>query len=83
MTPTEKTVTPDNPEKPSEEPDTPTQETENKTEQDNNKTNNPKTGDNIVTNVILFVTSIAAIGALTIAKRKNQKDNTTKYREAG
>ena len=74
MTPTEKTVTPDNPEKPSEEPDTPTQETENKTEQTKNETNNPKTGDNIITSVILFVISITTIGTLTIVKRKKARE---------
>ena len=43
---------------------------EEKTEQTKNETNNPKTGDNIITSVILFVTSIATIGALTIVNRK-------------
>ena len=42
---------------------------ENKTEQ----TNNPKTGDNITTSIILFVTSIATIGTLTIVKRKRSR----------
>ena len=35
-----------------------------------NETNNPKTGDNIVTSVMLFVTSIATIGTLTLVNRK-------------
>ena len=43
---------------------------EEKTEQTKNETNNPKTGDNIITSVILFVISIATIGALTIVNRK-------------
>ena len=43
---------------------------EEKTEQTKNETNNPKTGDNIITSVMLFVTSIATIGTLTIVKRK-------------
>ena len=37
-------------------------------------TNNPKTGDNIITSVILFVTSIATIGALTIVNRKKARE---------
>lgn len=43
---------------------------ENKVEQAKNEKNNPKTGDNIITSVILFATSIAVICVLTIAKRK-------------
>ena len=35
-----------------------------------NETNNPKTGDNIVTSVMLFVASIATIGTLTLLNRK-------------
>ena len=35
-----------------------------------NETNNPKTGDNITTSVMLFVASIATIGALTVVNRK-------------
>ena len=69
-------------------PTTPTQEkekepqtTENKTEQTNNKTNNetneetnnPKTGDNIITSVTLFITSITTIGMLTVINRKKAK----------
>ena len=77
MTPTgnsqENPTTPSEPEKPSQEPVTPTQETENKTEQTKNETNNPKTGDSIITSVILFVTSIATIGALTIVNRKKAR----------
>ena len=83
----ENPTTPSEPEKPSNEPVTPTtptqetekepQTTENKTEQTNNKTNNetnnPKTGDNIITSVMLFVTSIATIGVLTIVKRKKAR----------
>lgn len=37
-----------------------------------NEINNPKTGDNIIANVILFATSIVIIGTLTIVKRKKQ-----------
>ena len=37
-------------------------------------TNNPKTGDNIITSVILFVTSIATIGAFTIVNRKKARE---------
>ncbi len=84
MTPTENSqenpTTPSEPEKPSQEPVTPTtptqetekepQATENKTEQTKNETSNPKTGDSIITSAILFVTSIATIGALTIVNRK-------------
>ena len=58
-------------------PTTPTQETEkepqateNKTEQTKNETTNPKTGDNIITSIMLFVTSIVTISVLTIVKRK-------------
>ena len=53
-------------------------ETENKAEQVKNATNNPKTGDNILTSVMLFVISIATIGALTIVKRKKSKTNAVK-----
>ena len=56
----------------------PTQETENKAGQVKNATNNPKTGDNILTSVMFFVTSIATIGALTIVKRKKSKTNAVK-----
>ena len=56
----------------------PTQETENKAGQVKNATNNPKTGDNILTSAMLFVTSIATIGALTIVKRKKSKTNAVK-----
>ena len=59
-------------------PTNPTQETENKAEQVKNATNNPKTGDNILTSVMLFVISIATIGALTIEKRKKSKTNAVK-----
>ena len=81
ITPTENSqespTTPSEPEKTSQEPITPTnptQEAENKTEQTKNETNNPKTGDNIITSVILFVTSIATIGTLTIVKRKKARE---------
>ena len=88
ITPTENSqenpTTPSEPEKPSKDPVTPTtptqeaekepQATENKTEQTKNETNNPKTGDNIITSVILFVTSIATIGALTIVNRKKARE---------
>lgn len=85
----EKPTTPSEPEKPSDKPVTPTtptqekepQTTENKTEQTNNKTNNetneetnnPKTGDNIITSVTLFITSITTIGMLTVINRKKAK----------
>lgn len=47
---------------------------EEKTEQTKNETNNPKTGDNIITSVMLFVTSIAIIGILTIVKMKKSRE---------
>lgn len=88
ITPTENSqenpTTPSEPEKPSKDsvtPTTPTQETEkepqateNKTEQKKNETNNPKTGDNITTSIMLFVASIATIGTLTIVKRKKARE---------
>ena len=43
---------------------------EEKTEQTKNETNNPKTGDNIATSIMLFVASIATIGTLTVVNRK-------------
>ncbi len=43
---------------------------EEKTEQVKNETNNPKTGDNIITSVMLFVASMTAIGTLTVVNRK-------------
>ena len=43
---------------------------EEKTEQVKNETNNPKTGDNITTSVMLFITSVATIGTLTVVNRK-------------
>ena len=43
---------------------------EEKTEQVKNETNNPKTGDNITTSVMLFVASIVTIGTLTVVNRK-------------
>ena len=46
---------------------------EGKAEQVKNETNNPKTGDNIITSVVLFVTSITAIGTLTVVNRKKLK----------
>ena len=87
ITPTENSqensTTPSEPEKTSKEPVTPTtptqetekesQATENKTEQTKNEINNPKTGDNIITSVILFLTSIATICVLTILKRKKSR----------
>ena len=88
ITPTENSqgnpTTPSEPEKPSSNPVTPTNSTqetekepqtteENKTEQTKNETNNPKTGDNIITSVMLFVISIVAIGTLTIVKRKKAR----------
>lgn len=88
MTPTENSqgnpTTPSEPEKPSQEPVTPTtptqetekepQATENKTEQTKNETNNPKTGDNITTSVILFVASISTIGTLIVINRKKVRE---------
>ena len=47
---------------------------EGKTEQTKNETNNPKTGDNITTNIMLFVASIATIGTLTLLKRKKVRE---------
>lgn len=89
MTPTENLqenpVTPSEPEKPAENPSNepvtptkPTQEPEKEPQttennQNNNEINNPKTGDNIITSVVLFVTSIATIGVLTIVKRKKAR----------
>ena len=35
-----------------------------------NETNNPKTGDNITTSVMLFITSVATIGTLIVINRK-------------
>ena len=73
----ENPITPSEPEKPSNEPVTPTnptQETEKELQATENKTNNPKTGDNIITSVMLFVTSIATIGTLTIVKRKKLRE---------
>ena len=35
-----------------------------------NETNNPKTGDNIATSIMLFVASIATMGTLTVVNRK-------------
>ena len=43
--------------------------TSNDVQKDNTSVN-PKTGDNIITSVMLFATSIATIGVLTIVKRK-------------
>ena len=89
ITPTENSqenlVTPSEPEKPAENPSNepvtptkPTQEPEKEPQttennQNNNEINNPKTGDNIITSVILFLTSIATIGVLTIVKRKKAR----------
>lgn len=47
---------------------------EEKTEQTKNETNNPKTGDNIITSIMLFIASIATIGTLTITKRKKSRE---------
>ena len=47
---------------------------EEKTEQTENETNNPKTGDNMITSVMLFVASIATIGALTVINRKKVRE---------
>ena len=46
---------------------------EEKTEQVKNETNNPKTGDNITTSIMLFVASIATIGTLTLVNRKKAR----------
>ena len=46
---------------------------EGKTEQTKNETNNPKTGDNITTSIMLFVASIATIGTLTLVNRKEAR----------
>ena len=72
----ENPITPSEPEKPSNEPVTPTnptQETEKEQQATENKTNNPKTGDNIITSVMLFVVSATAIGILTIVNKKKSK----------
>ena len=45
-----------------------------KTEQTKNETNNPKTGDNITTSIMLFVASIATIGTLTLVNRKKARE---------
>ena len=47
---------------------------EEKTEQTKNETNNPKTGDNITTSVILFVASISTIGILIVINRKKVRE---------
>ena len=44
------------------------------TEQTENETNNPKTGDNITTSIMLFVASIATIGTLTLVNRKKARE---------
>lgn len=46
---------------------------EGKTEQTKKETNNPKTGDNITTSIMLFVASIATIGTLTLVNRKKAR----------
>ena len=46
---------------------------EEKTKQVKNETNNPKTGDNITTSIMLFVASIATIGTLTLVNRKKAR----------
>lgn len=70
MTPTENSqenpVTPGEPATPT----NPTQETE-----EESQIKNPKTGDNIITNVILFITSIVAIGTLTLVSIKKQENS--------
>ena len=45
-----------------------------KTEQTENETNNPKTGDNITTSIMLFVASIATIGTLSLVNRKKARE---------
>lgn len=47
---------------------------EEKTEQVKNETNNPKTGDNITTSVMLFVASISTIGILIVINRKKVRE---------
>lgn len=47
---------------------------EGKTEQTKNETNNPKTGDNITTNIMLFVASISTIGTLIVINRKKVRE---------
>ena len=71
MTPTENSQ--GNP-TPTQETEKEPQATENKTEQTKNETNNPKTGDNITTSVILFVASISTIGTLTVINRKKVRE---------
>ncbi len=46
---------------------------EGKTEKTKNETNNPKTGDNITTSIMLFVASIATIGTLILVNRKKAR----------
>ena len=47
---------------------------EGKTEQTKNETNNPKTGDNITTSIMLFVFSITTIGTLKVVNRKKERE---------
>ena len=47
---------------------------EEKTEQVKNEANNPKTGDNITTSLILFVASISTIGTLIVINRKKVRE---------
>ena len=71
ITPTENSQ--ENPVTPTE----PTQETEKESQAEENKTEqtkNPKTGDNIVTNVMLFIASIATIGTLALVNRKKARE---------
>lgn len=44
---------------------------EEKTEQTKNETNNPKTGDNIVMYISVFVVAVAGITATMVAKKRN------------
>lgn len=82
----ENPTTPSEPEKPSKDPVTPTtptqetekepQTTENKTEptknETKNETNNPKTGDNITFNLILFVIALFGVVILPIINKKQK-----------
>lgn len=61
-------------EKPSNNTVTPTEETE----QTKNETNNPKTSDNIMINVMLFMASITVICILIAINRKNKNIKTSR-----
>lgn len=78
ITPTENSqgnsTTPGESEKPSNNTVMPTEETE----QTKNETNNPKTSDNIMINVMLFMASITVICILIAINRKNKNIKTSR-----